>query len=290
VFLWATGYPAARFGTSDADPFTFLCVRFAIVALLLSLYVVLIMRPRQPDWNQIGHSLIIGVLMQGIYLGGVFFAVSRGMPAGIAALVVALQPFLTAIAAIFVLDERLSLKRTVFFLGALFGIFMVLFPDFDFARAIPGVTPLTLASALLSPLAISIGAVYQKRCVTSLNLWVATAAQFTGAAIIMGVMSLLFEDQTLVWTPATFWSLVWLVVVLSVGAVALLMYLIRQGNSSSVASLFFLVPIVSMFMTWLLFNETINLVQMIGSLIVVVCVALSSRYGEAAVPNKVPRA
>jgi drug/metabolite transporter (DMT)-like permease len=106
----------------------------------------------------------------------------------------------------------------------------------------------------------------------------------------MGVMSLLFEDQTLVWTPATFWSLVWLVVVLSVGAVALLMYLIRQGNSSSVASLFFLVPIVSMFMTWLLFNETINLVQMIGSLIVVVCVALSSRYGEAAVPNKVPRA
>lgn len=279
VILWATGYPAAKYGTSDADPFTFLTVRFGIATVLLVIFVVFYVKPKQPDWHQIWYSVLIGVLMQGLYLGGVFFAVSRGLPAGIASLIVALQPFMTAIAAIFVLGERFPVRRIVFFLGALAGMFLVLFPDLDIADAIPGVTVITLVSILISPLTISIGAVFQKRYVTSLNLWIATAAQFFGATIIMAILSLLMEEQKLVWTPATFWSLVWLIVVLSVGAVALLMYLIRRGNTSSVASLFFLVPVVSLFMTWVLFGESLNVIQILGSLVVVACVALASRYG-----------
>ena len=216
--------------------------------------------------------------MQGVYLGGIFYAVSKGMPAGISSLIVALQPFFTAIAAFVVLGERLALPRAAFFVAALGGIVLVLFPELDFARAIPGISAETLFACLAGTIGISIGAVYQKRSVTSLNLWISTAAQFVGGFVLMALMSFALETQRLVWTWPTTLSLVWLVLVLSVGAVALLMYLIRQGSSSSVASLFFLVPVVALFMTWILFGETMNTVQLFGSLIVVASVAASSKF------------
>lgn len=279
VFLWATGFPAARFGTTDAEPFTFLGIRFAIAFFILSALVLLYLRPKNVDWHQFGHSIVVGVLMHGLYLGGVFYAVSKGMPAGISALIVALQPFFTAFIAWILIGERLSLFRAFFFATALFGIFMVLFPEFDLYEAIPGITLETFSAGIIATLGISIGSVYQKRCVTSLNLWVGTSAQFLGAGVLMLILSLTTETQYVVWTPNTVLSLAWLVVVLSVGAVALLMYLIKQGDSSSVASLFFLVPVVAFCMTWVLFGEAMNLIQILGGLIVVASVAISSKYG-----------
>jgi drug/metabolite transporter (DMT)-like permease len=279
VFLWATGFPAARFGTTDAEPFTFLGIRFAIAFFILSGLVFLYLRPKNVDWHQFAHSIVVGVLMHGLYLGGVFYAVSKGMPAGISALIVALQPFFTALIAWVLIGERLSLFRAFFFATALFGIFMVLFPEFDLYEAIPGITLETLSAGIIATLGISIGSVYQKRCVTNLNLWVGTSAQFLGAGVLMLALSLATESQYVVWTANTVLSLAWLVVVLSVGAVALLMYLIKQGDSSSVASLFFLVPVVAFCMTWILFGEAMNFVQIVGGLIVVASVAISSKYG-----------
>ncbi len=279
VLLWATGFPAAKFGTSDAEPFTFLGLRFAIALFLLSVLVLLFIRPKQIVWKQFGHSIVVGVLMHGLYLGGVFYAVSKGMPAGVSALIVALQPFFTALIAWFVLGERLSLFRAIFFVTALLGVFLVLFPDFDIAKAIPGITAETFTAGLIATLGISIGSVYQKRCVPNLNLWVGTAAQFLGAGFFMLVLSFLTESQHVVWTLSTVLSLAWLVCVLSIGAVALLMYLIKKGDTSSVASLFFLVPVVAFAMTWALFGETMNTIQITGSFIVVTSVAISSRFG-----------
>ena len=279
VFLWATGFPAARFGTTDAEPFTFLGIRFAIAFFILSGLVFLYLRPKNVDWHQFAHSIVVGVLMHGLYLGGVFYAVSKGMPAGISALIVALQPFFTALIAWVLIGERLSLFRAFFFATALFGIFMVLFPEFDLYEAIPGITLETFSAGIIATLGISIGSVYQKRCVTNLNLWVGTSAQFLGAGVLMLALSLATESQYVVWTANTVLSLAWLVVVLSVGAVALLMYLIKQGDSSSVASLFFLVPVVAFCMTWILFGEAMNSVQIVGGLIVVASVAISSKYG-----------
>lgn len=279
VFLWATGFPAARFGTTDAEPFTFLGIRFGIAFILLSALVLLYLKPKNIDKAEFAHSMVVGVLMHGVYLGGVFYAVSRGMPAGISALIVALQPFFTALIAWVVMGERLSLFRSVFFATALFGVFMVLFPDFDVYKAIPGITVETFGAGLLATLGISIGSVYQKRCVTSLNLWLGTSAQFLGAGILMLVLSFLIESQHVVWTLNTVLSLAWLVVILSIGAVALLMYLIKQGDSSSVASLFFLVPVVAFCMTWVLFDEAMNAIQILGGFVVVTSVAISSKFG-----------
>ena len=217
--------------------------------------------------------------MHGLYLGGVFYAISKGMPAGISALIVALQPFFTAFIAWMLLSEKLSLFKLLFFSTALFGVFLVLLPSFDINRAIPGITGETFIVCLIATFGISFGAVYQKLNVTNLNLWVGTSAQFLGAGLLMAVLSFLIETQHVVWTLNTVLSLSWLVVVLSIGAVALFMYLIKSGDSSSVASLFFLVPVVTFCMTWVLFGETMNSIQILGGLIVIISVALSSRFG-----------
>lgn len=278
VLLWATGFVGAKLGTIDAEPLFFLFVRFAIAFALLGLFVIAWLKPRDVPWAEVWHSMQIGVLLHGIYLGGVFYAVSKGMPAGVASLVVSFQPFFTVFIAYVWLGERISLWRLLFFVLALAGIFLVLFPEFDIAAAIPGITGVTLFATLLSTIAISLGAVYQKRYVKSLNLWIGTAAQYVGAASIVGIMSLFIETQRIVWSAPTVISMVWLVLVLSIGAIALLMYLIKEGDASSVASLFFLVPVVAFFMTWILFGETLNTVQIFGSILVVVSVGISQRY------------
>ncbi|MEM7067301.1 MAG: DMT family transporter [Pseudomonadota bacterium] len=277
VVLWATGFVAAKFGTTDAEPFTLLTIRFAITFAILMPILLVFIRPVGVDMRQVLHSMVIGCLIQAVYLGGVFYAIDRGMAAGISALIVSLQPFFTALIALYALGERLPVPKLILFLFALGGVLFVLFPSLDVTKAIPGINAETMTGAILSTIAISAGAVYQKRVVTNLNLWVATTAQFAGATLLTGLAALMFENGHIVWTPVVVWSLAWLILVLSIGAIALLMYLIRQGDSSSVASLFFLVPVVSMFMSWILFNEQLNLMQMAGSLLVVVSVALASR-------------
>lgn len=240
VFLWATGFVGAKYGTADAEPFTFLAIRFSITFSILLVFVLFFLRPTNIDKRQLFHSILIGCLIHGVYLGGIFFAIDRGMAAGISSLIVALQPFVTAITAWFVLSERLSPKKALFFFGALAGVGIVLFPDFEFAKALPGINSQTLFATLLGTVAIGVGAVYQKRAVTSLNLWVSTTAQFAGASVLLVILAVFFETGEIKWSPQVIFALSWLIFVLSIGAIALLMFLIRDGNTSSVASLFFL--------------------------------------------------
>ncbi|MEO1140919.1 MAG: DMT family transporter [Pseudomonadota bacterium] len=277
VLLWATGFPAAKFGTAASGPFIFLLIRFLAAFAILAILVFLVFGATKSDRQQVLHSILAGMLVQGVYLGGVFFAVSKGMPAGISALIVALQPFLTAVFAFFLLKEELPLLKACFFVVALFGVVLVLFPELSLFKAIPGVTPLTLGAAFASALGISYGTVYQKKYVTELNLWVTTMCHFIGGAIVMILGMWVFGVGELSWTLQSILTLAWLIFVLSIGAVALLMYLIRRDSSASVASLFFLVPVVAALMTWFLFGETMNAVQLLGGAIVVLSVAVTSR-------------
>ena len=139
VVLWATGFVGAKFGTDDADPFTFLGIRFAITTVLLVLIVLVWVKPERLDAHQIGHSMLVGCLIHGAYLGGVFYAVDRGLAAGISSLVVALQPFFTAVFARVILGESLSRTQGICFLVALLGVGLVLFPNLDLANSLPGI-------------------------------------------------------------------------------------------------------------------------------------------------------
>ena len=277
VFLWATGFVGAKYGMEDAEPFTFLAVRFVITSAILMFAVYLAGKLKRSDLPQLGQSLLIGCLIHGAYLGGVFYAIDRGLAAGISSLVVALQPFLTAVIAWVLMGERLSAAKSLCFLAALAGVFLVLFPKLDLETTLPGVTAETVFACLLGTFGISLGSVYQKRVVNTLDLWASTGAQFVGAALLMTVLALFFETGGIRFTGQLVLVMVWLVLVLSIGAVALLMFLIRRGDTASVASLFYLVPVVAMFTTWILFDERLVAMQLLGSAIVVASVGIASR-------------
>lgn len=276
VVLWATGFIGAKYGMRGAEPFTFLAYRFWMTSVLLFPVLFWLFRSQGIPLSQALHSVISGCLIHGIYLGGVFYAIDLGMAAGLSSLIVSLQPFFTVLFAALLLGEAIGKLRLVFFAMAMLGVGLVLLPKSGVLQT-SGINQETLTAVFFATLGISLGSVYQKRFVTSLNLFASTCFQFVGAALMLTLVSLMIETGEIEWTSDVIFAMVWLVFVLSIGAVGLLMFLIRVGSSASVASLFFLVPVVAMFMAWILFDEQLGPLQLLGSAIVVLSVGFASR-------------
>lgn len=273
VLLWSTGFIGARYAMPWAEPFAFLAVRFGLTILLLALLLAAISW-RAMDRRQAVHAMIAGALIHGVYLGGVFWAIRKGMPAGLSALIVGLQPLATAMLAAAFLDERLTAKHWAGMALGLAGVAIVLAPKLG---ALGGVTAATLASSILAMLAISAGTVWQKRFVASGDLVVGTIWQYVGGVALMLVATLAFETQTYQMTGELVFAMAWLVLVLSLGAIFLLMYLIREGEVAKVSSLFFLVPSVTALVAWVLFDETLDAVQIAGMVLTTIGVAVATR-------------
>ena len=273
VFLWATGYIGARMSAPYSEPLSFLSLRFAIVAAVLAL-VVAVMRLPWPSRRQMVNSLIAGALIQGVYLGGVFWAIENGMPAGVAALIVGLQPIATAILARPFLGEPVDRRNWLGLAIGLLGLAMVVWPKLEFSGY--GITPATFLSVGLGMLAISVGSVWQKRTAGGLDTRVDGMFQFIAGCAVVSVGAAFTESFTFIWTPQLFFALAWLVIALSLGAITLYLILLRQGEASKVAGLFYLVPAVAAFIGWLLFDETLTPVQIAGMAITVGAVALVS--------------
>ncbi|MEM7290963.1 MAG: DMT family transporter [Pseudomonadota bacterium] len=277
VGLWATGFVGAKYGMRGAEPFTFLAIRFALTFLILLPFVVFLFGEELRKRDQLLHSFFAGCLLHGVYLGGVFYAIDRGLAAGLSSLLVSLQPFCTVFFSYWLLSEKAGPGKLAFFALSLAGAALVLLPGADTKNLESGISIETIAACGAGVIAISLGAVYQKRHVTDLNLLVSTFAQFAGGAVTVAIMALLTESGEIQWLPEVVFSMIWLVFVLSIGAVVLLMVLIRRGSSNSVATLFYLVPVVSMFMTWVLFDERLVAMQWLGAAMVVAGVAFASR-------------
>lgn len=276
VVLWATGFIGARYAMPWAEPFAFLAVRFGLTIILLALLLAAISW-RAMDRRQAVHAMIAGALIHGVYLGGVFWAIRNGMPAGLSALIVGLQPLATAMLAAAFLGERLTARHWAGMALGLAGVAIVLAPKLG---ALGGVTAATLASSILAMLAISAGTVWQKRFVASGDLVVGTIWQYVGGVALMLVATLAFETQTYQLTGELVFAMAWLVLVLSLGAIFLLMYLIREGEVAKVSSLFFLVPSVTALVAWVLFDETLNAVQIAGMVLTTIGVAVATRKAQ----------
>lgn len=275
VLLWSTGYIGSKFGAPYAEPFTFLTLRFVAVIAVMGV-AILVTRAKLPAGRgRIGHSVVIGMLMHGIYLGGVFWAIAHGMPAGVAALIVGLQPLMTAIAAAAGLGERLSLRTVAALAVGLVGVGFVLGPRFTLSAG--GITPATTAAVLIAVTAISAATVYQKRFATDMNLWIGGLLQYSGGLVIALPVALLTETMVVDWSPTFIATLAWLVLVLSVGAVTLFMILIRAGAVSKLATLFYLVPAVTALMGFAFFGENLLPLQLFGMLLATLAVALAGR-------------
>lgn len=274
VLLWSTGFIGARMGAPYSEPMTFLALRFGIVTLLL-LALSFVLRPRWPSPRDAAHAFISGLLIHGMYLGAVFWAIDDGLSAALVALVMGIQPVLTTFFARLVLKEAVTRYHIIGFAFGLLGILLVLVPRLDSGAL--SVTPAQIAAAFAAVLSISFGTIYQKRFASTLDMRSATVFQYGAATLLCGGLSYLTETQTLIWSGEFIFALVWLIFVLSIGAIFLLLWLIEHGAVSNVATLFYLVPAVTALLSFLLFDEPITLLQILGIVITATGVVLANR-------------
>jgi drug/metabolite transporter (DMT)-like permease len=282
VLLWATGFIGARYAMPWAEPFTFLAARFLIAAALLAVFLI-VRRPTKTSLAGALHAMLAGVLMHGVYLGGVFWAIHHGMPAGISALIVGLQPLITAVMARPMLGEKI-LRRHWLGLGLGFiGVVVVLWPKF---ASIGGVTPATLAAAVVAVAGMSLGTILQKRFGDANDPVTSATYQYLGATALMATGAFAFETRTVTLNGELIFALAWLVLVLSIGAIFLLMYMIRRGEMSKVASLFYLVPAVTAVIAWVLFGESLSPLQIAGMALTTFGVGLATTSSARAVGSR----
>jgi drug/metabolite transporter (DMT)-like permease len=265
VVLWCTGFISAKYGMPYAEPLTFLFARMGLVVLVLAA-IVAVMRVPLPGVVETWHSLVAGFLLQSLYLGGVFVALSQGVPAGISALIPGLQPILTATLAGRFLGERVTPVQWGGFVLGLIGVLLVLN---DRNVSMTG-TPIGWTASVVSLLGITLGTLYQKRYCGAIDWRSGNLVQFAGATVVFAIGSYAIETRPIDWTIQFIAALGWSVIVLSVLTVALMYWLIRRIPASRVASLFYLVPATTAVIAWLMFGETLNAFAIAG---MVLCAA-----------------
>ena len=271
VLLWATGFIGAKFGLPYAPPLKFLSLRFVIVIALMTL-IALAMRAPWPRGVQIAHVAVAGILLQAGYLGGVFVGIDLGMSAGLSSLIVSLQPILTAFAGP-LFGEAVSRRQWAGFVLGFGGVFMVVYNKINLGMVSTG----ALAVTLVALLTITLGTIYQKRYCGRQDLRTQSVVQFIAALAVLLPLSFAFETREVVWSGEFIFAMSWLVLVLSLGAISLLLALIRRGAATAVSSLMYLVPAVTVVMAWLVFDETLTPLAIGGIVIAVIGVALVVR-------------
>jgi drug/metabolite transporter (DMT)-like permease len=264
VVLWSTGFIGARLGLPHTEPLTFLFVRYTAVVVLMLAIALASGAPWPQGARAWFHIGVAGLLLHGVYLGGVFIAISLGLPAGVAALVVGVQPLLTAVGAGWLLKESVLRRQWLGLLLGLAGVSLVVTNKLGAGFGLPALLPCVIAL-----LAITAGTLYQKRYCPAFDWRSGAVAQFVPTAIATGLCAWVFETGRLDLTFEMVFALVWLVLVLSVGAVSLLNWLIRQSTAVNVASLFYLVPPCTAIVAWALFGESFSQLALVGMALVV---------------------
>jgi len=268
VLLWSTGFIVARMGVPHAPPLGLLALRFLFTLLVLA-PLIFFLRARWPGRRQVLHLVCAGVLLHAVYLSGVWYAVSIGMPSAVSALVVNLQPILTAVA-VSLGGQAVTRRQWVGLCAGLFGVVLVLSERF----VIQGLSLPSVLSALAALLGITAGTLYQKRFVPSFDLRTGSFVQYFAAAILVAPMALFLEEGAYHWNLELVLALAWAVLALSIGAVFLLFILIERGEATRVTALLYLVPPTTAGMAWLLFDERYGLVAALGMVVTGIGVAL----------------
>lgn len=275
VLIWSTGFIVAKFGLPYSEPLTFLLLRFVGVLIVL-LPIVFVMRAPWPH-GRIRHIAVAGVLVQAGYLGGVWCAIKLGMPAGLSALIVGMQPILTAFAAPLI-GESVRGRQWIGLMFGLCGVALVVVNKIS----LTGLSWESIALCILALMSITIGTLYQKRYCAAFDLRTGTIIQFAASIVVLLPFAILFEDLTpalesVQWTPRFVGALLWAILALSIGAIFLLFALIRKSAATQVTSLLYLTPPTTAVMAWIMFGEAFSIVGMIGMVLAVIGVALVVR-------------
>lgn len=274
VLLWSTGFTGIRYGIPHAPPFTFIAIRMAIASVLLALISLAITRRFTHDLSTIGKSALVGVTIHGAYLGGCFYGVKQGMPAGITALICSLQPVLVSIFSSIFFQEKLSPRKWLGLLLGLTGLILVIVPKLSGAsgQELPTVGIIAIFIALFGGTS---GTLLQKKFGAGVEVLSGTSWQYIATGLLLGAMALTFEQgESITWSGSFIFSLVWLIVAISIGAILILYFLLSRSSAASVSSLYYLVPAVTAVEAYFLFDETIGLLTACGTLVTMIGVAL----------------
>lgn len=278
VLLWSTGWVAAKYASPHADPLTFLSIRFLLAAVLLAVITTFsraIWPSTRAGW---GHAVLSGVLLHGLYLGGVWWAISQGVPSSLSGLIAALQPLLTAVAAPFIVGERLTPSQKFGVLLGFAGLAVAIAPrllELDPAMLHVALVPLVIN--VFAMVSVTAGTIYQKRYLQEGDLRAIASLQYVGGFLVVASLALLIEPLRVDWTLEFFLAMGWSVLGLSLVSVMLLLYLIRRGQVSRAASLTYLVPPAVAIESWIMFGEELTVPMIIGTVIVVIGVWLTNR-------------
>jgi drug/metabolite transporter (DMT)-like permease len=262
VVLWATGFVVAKLSAGHVAPVWFLSIRFPIAGLFM-LAMAILQKTKWPDAKHATHAAVAGAFLHGGYLAPIYWAVANGLPAGVSALIVGLQPLLTTFIAAAMLDEKTNVRHWLGLLVGIIGIGLVLAPKLSFAL-LGGITPFTSFLAVAGAISISFGTVYQKKFATEVPLATGGVWQYVGASLVTVLASFFLNDFIFDHSWQAWGALAWAVIVLSIISILLLMVLIRDGEVSRVSSVIYLVPAVASLMTYCLFNETLSVIQILG--------------------------
>jgi drug/metabolite transporter (DMT)-like permease len=264
VLLWSTGFVGAKYILPYAEPFVSLTIRYAFAAIILVLIAKALREPLRITRDQIQQSVLVGVFLQVIYIGGVFYAVSLGLPAGVTAVIVSLQPVLVSVLAFKLLNEGLSFRKISGLLLGLVGVLFLLLPKIfqgNFNLEFPKVG---ILSSVLALIGTTTGYLLQKRGGSEIPFLPGTAVQFATATLLFALAGIFFEDWTIKVNLEFILALSWIVLALSIGSIFLLFYLLKHDSASSVSSLYYLVPPLTAVQAFFLFDERFTLIGLFG--------------------------
>lgn len=276
VLLWSTGWVVAKYAGLFADPLTFLVLRYSAAVVLF----YLVCRIAGVAWPKsraaILHAIISGMFLHGLYLGMVWWAIGQGVPAALSGIIAGLQPLMTGIAAALLVGEALTGGQRLGLVLGFAGIAIAVLPNVLALDS--GSIPLhAVAINVLAMACVTVGTIYQKRFLREGDLRAVATLQYVGALIVTVPAALVLEDLRVDWGVELFAALAWSVLGISMGAVVLLLYLIRRGDVSKAASLIYLVPPLAALEAALMFGERLTVPMIVGTIVVVIGVYLTNR-------------
>ena len=273
ILLWSSAFITTKPIVDNSEPFTALCFRFFFVAIGFFIYSIFTKKIILDKKNYILQSLFSGILFHGLYLGGVFFSVSKGLPTGIAALIVTLQPILTNALAGPILNEKVTWKQWIGVILGFFGACLVL--GYDVGSTLPIIGILASIVALV---AITASTLWQKKLSNNLPLSVSNMYQAIGGFLFHLTIIIFFIEKPFITFSTTFIiAISHQILLVSFGAFTILMFLIKKNSASKTVSVFFLIPPTSAIMAWIFLGENLNMIDIFGFIIATLGVYIATR-------------
>ncbi len=274
IVIWSSGFVVAKFAFADAVALYFLAIRLILAALILFMLTLALRQPMRLSRSDIKSSLLIGLALHGLYLAGVWYAVELGAPAGLSSVITSMQPIIVSLLAVQILSEPLTRKQLSGLFFGLAGVFLVVLPKLSGSD---GFTAESLAFLFMALAGSTIATLLQKKIGHSIPLMMGTTYQFAIAGIVLLIVSIVRGETSIELTHTTVWTMAWAVLVTSIAAVLLLLWLLNKGSAAKVSSLLYLVPPMAVVQAFVLFDEKVSAVGIIGIAMTAMGVALVIR-------------